>query len=146
MKWLFILMAFGAGMVLPVQAGINSRLGGEMGGPVIAAFLSFGVGTLVLILWILALRIPMPLAAGVSQTQWWYWIGGALGAYFVAAVTMLAPHLGAAALVALILAGQMAASLLLDQFGLLGYPVIPFDFKRLAGAVLLVAGVLLIRK
>lgn len=146
MKWVFVLMAFCAGMVLPVQAGINSRLGGAVGGPVVAALMSFAVGTVALVLFLVAMRIPMPIAAGAARTEWWYWIGGAMGAYFVAAVTMLVPHLGAAAMVALILAGQMTASLMLDQFGLLGYPVIPFDLKRLAGAILLVAGVLLIRK
>lgn len=146
MKWIFVLMAFCAGTILPVQAGINSRLSGPVGGPVVAALVSFGVGTVALILWILAMRIPVSIVSGAPQTVWWNWIGGAMGAYFVAATTLLAPQLGAGVLVALILAGQMAASLMLDQYGLLGYPVIPLDLKRLAGAILLVAGVLLIRK
>ncbi|MBV9521765.1 MAG: DMT family transporter, partial [Alphaproteobacteria bacterium] len=46
---------------------------------------------------------------------------------------------------ALILAGQMLASLAFDHYGLFGIAPHPADLPRLAGAALLIAGVALIR-
>jgi transporter family-2 protein len=68
-----------------------------------------------------------------------------MGAFFVTATVIVAPRIGAVSMMALILAGQMAMSLFLDHFGLLGYTHIPFDFKRLCGVILLLAGVYCIR-
>ena len=59
---------------------------------------------------------------------------------------MLGPRLGATVLLALTIAGQMAASLLVDHFGVIGFPQTPVTPARLLGAVLLVAGVMLIMR
>jgi transporter family-2 protein len=67
-----------------------------------------------------------------------------LGAVYVASVTLLGPRLGGLTLVALVVAGQMAAGLLVDRFGVLGYPQVPVTPLRLLGAVLLVVGALLV--
>jgi transporter family-2 protein len=72
--------------------------------------------------------------------------GGLLGAVFVTAAATLAPRLGAATFISLTIAGQMLVSILLDQFGLVGFAARPATPLRLLGALLLVAGVLLIRK
>ena len=53
--------------------------------------------------------------------------------------------LGAASMVALIVAGQMIMSVFLDHYGLLGYPLHPMSWARLAGVCLLVGGVVMIR-
>lgn len=63
---------------------------------------------------------------------------------YVFAVTLLGQRLGAVALVALVLAGQLGAAVLLDHLGVLGFPRIEVTVQRLLGAVLLVAGALLI--
>jgi len=139
-------MALAAGMLFPLQAGINSRLGTILGGPVAAALASFSVGATALLCFVLASRTPVDIQAGMTQTSWWHWLGGAIGAYIVVCMTFLAPRLGAGALIALLLTGQLVASLVLDHFGLFGYPVIPIDAKRLLGVALLAAGVILIRK
>ncbi len=146
MKFLFIPMALLAGLIFPVQAGINSRLGSVIGGPVAAAFASFAVGTMGLLCWIFVSRAPLNLSAGFHQTALWQWVGGLIGAYIVVAMTFLAPRMGAGTLIALLLTGQLLGSLLLDQFGLFGYPVIPIDAKRLLGVALLGAGVYFIKQ
>ena len=51
----------------------------------------------------------------------------------------------AAFFVALLVAGQMVASVAFDHFGALGLSEHPVDIPRLIGAVLLVVGVALIR-
>ncbi|HPX90314.1 MAG TPA: DMT family transporter, partial [Spirochaetota bacterium] len=72
-------------------------------------------------------------------------IGGCLGAFYVASCIVIANKVGALSLVALILAGQMIASLILDHFGLIGYKVQPISFLKIAGILLIVAGIYCIR-
>ena len=141
----FLLMALLAGMSVPTQAGINAQLGLWTRSPVLASTISFMVGTLTLILYSLASRIPLPSLATVGNHPWWIWVGGALGAFFVTATIILVPKLGATAMVALILAGQMIASLLLDHFGVLGYPLHPINLGRIAGVLLVCGGIWLIK-
>jgi len=59
---------------------------------------------------------------------------------------VLAPRLGAATLVAAVVAGQMIASLLLDQYGLLGFPTHPMNGLRVLGAALVIVGVILVQR
>ncbi len=145
MKWPFLLMALTAGILIPVQAGINSLLGKAVGGAEAAAFISFAVGTVVLAAYLLVFRISLPLGEIVSSSPWWYWTGGAFGAFFVAASVILVPKLGAGVMMSVIVAGQIAASLALDHFGVLGYPARPLDLQRAIGAALVVAGVFFVR-
>lgn len=138
-------MALLAGISVPTQAGINAQLGLWTRSPVLASTISFMVGTLTLILYSLITRIPLPALATVGNHPWWIWVGGTLGAFFVTATIILVPKLGATTMVALVLAGQMFASLLLDHFGLLGYPLHPVSLGRIAGVLLVCAGVWLIK-
>ncbi|MHB8709767.1 MAG: DMT family transporter [Desulfuromonadales bacterium] len=143
--WLRARLALAAGICLPTQAGINARLSHWTHSPVLAAAISFLVGTVVLIGYSLATRLPLPPLRSVLEQPWWLWTGGVLGAFFVAITIYLAPRLGATNMLAWILAGQMLAALTFDHFGVLGYPLQPFSFGRAAGVLLLVAGVLMIR-
>ena len=65
---------------------------------------------------------------------------------FAATSAWLAPVLGAATLVSVAVAGQMAFALVLDHYGLVGFPVRSMSAGRAVGAGLLVMGVVLIRK
>ena len=141
----FLLMALVAGISVPTQAGINAQLGLWTRSPVLASTISFMVGTLTLILYSLLTRIPLPSFATAGNHPWWIWIGGSLGAFFVTSTIILVPRLGATTMVALILAGQMFASLLLDHFGWLGYPLHPISLGRVAGIILLCGGIWLIK-
>ncbi|NIQ10922.1 MAG: DMT family transporter, partial [Gammaproteobacteria bacterium] len=107
--------------------------------------ISFAVGTLTLVLYTVATRIPLPAVAAISSHPWWVWIGGVLGAFFVTATIILVPKLGATTMVTTVLAGQMFASLLFDHFGVLGYPLHPISLGRIAGVALVCAGVWLIK-
>ncbi len=145
MKWLSLILAFSAGAVLPLQAGINSQLRTYAGSPLIATFISFLVGTLLLFAMALALRLPWPSVSVLAQAPWWAWLGGLLGAILVFLAIVLAEELGAAVMVALIITGQMIVSLVLDHYGLVGYPRNPLSPARVIGTVLLLSGVFLIR-
>ncbi|MEO8090603.1 MAG: DMT family transporter [Gemmatimonadales bacterium] len=143
---LFLLLALAAGALLPVQAGVNAQLRSALGSPVAAALISFVVGTVGLATIAILLRTPLPLARAWGATTPWQWAGGLIGAAYVLAAVVLAPRLGAATLIAVIVAGQMLSSLLLDQYGLVGFPVHSLTLVRLAGAVLVIAGVILIQR
>ncbi|HET9451867.1 MAG TPA: DMT family transporter [Aggregicoccus sp.] len=143
---LLALLALVIGAVLPLQAGINAQLRNALGHPVTTALVSFLVGTLALAVVCLVLRVPVPTSAALSRSAGWHWTGGLLGAAYIAAAVVLAPRLGATALVALVVTGQLVASLALDHFGWVGYPQRPVDVPRLLGVALLVAGVLLVQR
>jgi len=143
--WPFILLALAAGFCLPTQAGINAQLNQWSQSAILAATISFAVGTIGLFVYALCLRIPWPAFDTMSRHPWWVWTGGLLGAFLVASTVVLAPRLGAASMVALIVAGQMTASVVLDHFGWLGYQLHPLSGVRILGVCLLVGGVVLIR-
>jgi transporter family-2 protein len=141
----FLFLAVAAGSCLPTQAGINAQLCLLTRSPVLAAAVSFAVGTLGLILYTAILRVPLPAIIGLGGHPWWIWSGGLWGAFFVAATIVLAPKLGAASMVALIVFGQMLTSVVLDHYGLIGYTVQPINIYRLLGLGLIIGGVVLIR-
>ena len=144
--WLLLLFTFVAGAALPVQFSINAVLRGFVGGPAVAATISFFGGTLALIVVALALRESWPLGEAVARAPGWAWVGGLLGALYVLATIIVIPRLGAATTVGLILAGQVLASIVIDHFGLIRVPVHELNIPRLAGAVLIVIGVALVQR
>ncbi|MGI8995311.1 MAG: DMT family transporter, partial [Pyrinomonadaceae bacterium] len=111
-----------------------------------AALVSFAVGTLALFAYCVALRQPAPSFGVMMQAPWWVWIGGFFGAFFVTAATILVPRIGATMLLSASIAGQMIVSLILDHYGLLGLPQRPVSLWRTLGVVLVVLGVVVIRK
>lgn len=135
-----------AGVGLTVQIGLNVQLRQALGHPAIAACASFTVGALILAAFVLAARLPMPTLAAAAQAPAWAWLGGLLGAYYVAATIMFGPKLGAGLFVVLVVAGQLSAALVVDQLGWLNGQVQPVTPMRAAGAALALAGVWLMQR
>lgn len=145
-RFLFIIMALALGAILPTQAAINARLSKTVGSPIVGAFISFAVGTIALFLYLLSTRQLSLNGASFQQSPWWIWIGGLLGTFFVAGIVILLPRLGVALSFSLVVAGQMTAAIIFDHFGLLGVTVKEISTGKIIGALLLIAGVFLIRK
>jgi bacterial/archaeal transporter family-2 protein len=143
--WILVALGFIAGACLPTQAAINAQLRVALGSPGAAAAVSFGIGTVLLALYTAASAGPMPAWGSVQATPWWVWIGGALGALYVISALVIAQRLGTMVLVGTLIAGQMIASVVLDHLGAFGLSVHPVSWQRIAGAVLVVAGALVIR-
>jgi transporter family-2 protein len=143
--WGYLTFAFAAGAMLPLQFGINAQLAKWVDSPLRATLVSFAVGTVVLFLAALPLIRGWPSLGKLGSAPWWVWIGGGLGAFYVLGSVVTAPKLGAATLVAMILAGQATSSLLVDHFGLVGFPEHPISLGRLGGVALVAAGVALVR-
>ena len=110
-----------------------------------ASAISFAVGMLALTALALVLIRAWPAPQRLGAAPWWVWVGGVLGAAYVASTVAAAPRLGAVALVAAVVAGQAICSVVLDRFGAVGFPEHPITAGRIVGLVLVVAGVALVR-
>jgi transporter family-2 protein len=145
MDTVWILLAAGAGCCIALQAAANGSLRTNLGDPRYATLFSI-CGTIVTVVVVmLVLRPSPPSAAAMRAAPWWNWIGGPLGALIVLAGAALAPKLGAAAFIAAVVAGQLICSLVLDHFGLMNLPQQGLTTGRIIGAVMVFAGVLLVK-
>ena len=143
MQYLFL--AFVIGCAIPLQAAINSQLKGHLAhSTILAALVSFAVGTLALAIVAVVTGQRIGALAHVTDARAWQLTGGLLGALFVFGTTLLAPQIGVARMTALILAGQVLVSLMMDAGGWLGLPVRELSATRIGGALLVVAGVVLV--
>lgn len=142
---LLLLAAAGlaTGAAMASQAGINAELRRGLGHPLLAALCSFAIGTACLSLAAWQARDGFAGPNALAGIPWWGWLGGVLGAAIVTTSLMLAPRLGALALVATLTCGQLLASMLLDHYGWLGYSRQPVSAERIIGGLLVFAGVLL---
>ena len=146
MALVWSLLGILSGAFIAVQAPINAQLARGLGLPVAAAFFSFLSGTVVLGI----VTVAMTRIQGVSldwkaPAPWLFVIGGILGGFYVTLSTVLIPRIGAAALMAFLVAGQLIAGMLLDRIGFLGFAVREISLGRVAGAALLLVGALLMR-
>jgi bacterial/archaeal transporter family-2 protein len=79
-----------------------------------------------------------------SEAPQWMWLGGLFGAFVVLTITVAAPRIGVAAVVALLIAGQLAMGALIDRFGWFGVDRVPLGWIRLLGIGLLAIGTALV--
>ena len=145
-EYLFLVLAVLAGAMMPTQAATNNKMAVVVDSPIVAAFISFAIGTVALFVYMIASGTPLSNLASAKDAPAIAWIGGFLGAFFVTMTVLLAPRIGVAMTFSLIIAGQMIVTLVIDHFGLLGVETRPVSWVRIAGIVLITAGVVLIRK
>lgn len=144
--YLYLLMALVAGAMMPTQAATNNKMAGVVDSPILAAFISFFVGTVALFVYALLSGETLSALAAARNAPPIAWIGGFLGAFFVASAVILVPRLGVAMTFSLLIAGQMIITLVFDHFGLLGLEQRPVSIPRIVGILLITGGVVLIRK
>jgi transporter family-2 protein len=144
--YLYLLLALLAGTMMPTQAAVNSKMAAVVDSPVLAAFISFFVGTIALLVYLVFTGVPLGNLTSARSAPPVAWAGGVMGAFFVAASVTLVPRLGVALTFSLIIAGQMLITLLLDHFGILGLPVKEISLMRVLGVLLITGGVVLIRR
>jgi transporter family-2 protein len=142
-RGLAVLLGVGAGCLVGMQAPINSRLGRSVGS-VEAATFSFLVGTAALVLILLVARGGIGGLVHVDRAPWWALVGGLLGAVYVSVALVAVRTLGASGLTAVVIGGQLAISVAIDRFGLLGVARQSVGVQRILGLVLLAVGVVLV--
>jgi transporter family-2 protein len=145
-NYFFIILAVLAGIAMPTQATVNSKLANSIDSPILAAFISFAVGTIALFAYILLTGTPLNKLALAGEAPLVAWIGGVLGAFFVTVMVMVVPKIGVALAFSLAIGGQMIATMVIDHFGWLGVPEKQLSLPRVLGAALITIGVVLIRK
>lgn len=142
---LAVLLVAAGGCLLALQAPTNALLARAGGSPVLAALISFAVGTVgLLVVWLFSGNRPS--ASSFAPLPWYAWLGGFYGAFFVAIAAYGAPRIGLASLITISIAGQIAVALWLDHMGALGLPREPINIGRVAGALLVIGGVILVRR
>jgi transporter family-2 protein len=141
-----LIVAALAGVSIVIQQVLNANLRTALNSAAWSGFVSYFVGLICMIALAVAMRDPAPSMAVASRIPWWAWSGGLFGAIFIALAIFLVPQIGAATFIALLVAGQMLASVTFDHFGWMGLTERPVDVTRLAGVALLIAGVVLIRR
>ena len=139
------LLALGAGIAVAVQQVLNGNLRSALNSPAWAGLVSYLGGLVTMAIVLVATREPVPSWKLVSAVPWWAWSGGILGGVFIMLMILLLPSLGAATLLALVVAGQMTAGIAMDHFGAFGLAQHPVSISRLAGIALIIGGVLLIK-
>ena len=144
--YLYLLIALVAGAMMPTQAATNNKMATVVASPVLAALISFAVGTVALFVYALLSGETLASLAAARNAPVIAWVGGFLGAFFVASAVILVPRIGVAMTFSLIIAGQMIVTLIIDHFGLLGVPVKEVSLVRVGGILLITAGVVLIRR
>lgn len=144
-KIFWIVLVFAAGAMLPVQAGLNNLMGKALASPSWAVLISFFVGTLAMLIYVAITKQGLAWQ-NFKDVPKVTWVAGVLGAIYVTSVVLAFPKLGAALTFGLIVAGQLTISLLLDHFKILVPMAHSINLYRLLGIVLIIAGVVLIRK
>ncbi len=141
---LIVCLALLGGAGLACQPGVNATLARKVAHPLHAAIISFGTGLLVLVvISIGAGKFPPRFTEPFTALPWWAWTGGAIGAFLVTVSLIFAPRIGALQWIALIVTGQAIASLAIDHFGLAGFSQRSVSTVRVAGALMLIVGLVL---
>ncbi|HUQ66549.1 MAG TPA: DMT family transporter [Flavitalea sp.] len=146
MKILFYLLPVFAGVAITIQAGVNSQLRSAIHHPLMAAFISFVVGTIGLAILLIFSKDSLPSVTEYSGISWYKYTGGLLGAFVVTVTLIAVAQIGAGNMFVLVVAGQLATAVLMDHFGILGLKPNPISIQKLLGIFLLVAGAWLVNK
>jgi transporter family-2 protein len=147
MSLLLGFLALLCGVILTAQIGGNALLGKLLGDYYIPAAVNMLIGVATTGALLLIVYKPLPAANTAAAVPWWIWIaGGVLGTLYLTGNILLAPKLGAAALVGWVVTGQLLFAVLCDHFGWLGFAQHTVTVWRVTGCLLLIGGVALIAK
>ncbi|MEJ7608150.1 MAG: DMT family transporter [Bryobacteraceae bacterium] len=117
MSWLSFLFALASGALITFQVGSNSQLKKSLGQPLISLTFNYLVGISAAVTYTLIKREPFPSLSQAAGVPWWGWIGGLFGALYGFTAILLASQMGAATLTAVVVTGQIVASVILDHYG-----------------------------
>lgn len=141
---LYALLPLAGGALIAAQAPINARLRVTLASPVGSGLVSFLVGIVVLLGAVIVVGDGGAVLEGLGGGPWWAYLGGACGAFFVVATILAAPRVGVTTTFIAVIAGQVAAATLIDRYGWLGVPAIPWTPERLIAIGLLVVSLFLL--
>ena len=141
------MLALAAGAFVPLQTGANAFLTKGLGNGMLSTLIVFLVAAVSSMIVLAFQRPSIPSFNQLAEIPLYAWsVGGVLGTAYIFILIYTAPKLGMATVVGLVVLGQMLMGLLMDHYGWLGLSIHVFSWKRLAGALLMVVGLLIIRQ
>ena len=144
-KIFWIVMAVIAGAFLPMQGSMNSKLAKAGENPVYASMISFTIGVLALVAYIL-LTSQNVSWKGLKDAPSYSWLGGVLGAFYVTVIVFAFPKIGPGLTFGLVVAGQLITSMVMEHFQIMGTPHQPISLGRIVGVLLIIIGVVAVKK
>ena len=124
----------------------NGSLGKTLGSPYVATFFVFLVAASSMALLMTITQTPFPSITIIRQTNWAMWIGGLIVVMNILTFTIVPQKIGIGNMIILFIGGQIVSSVVIDHYGLLNFQQHPINWQRMAGVLLLVSGVVLIKK
>ncbi|AJT40477.1 DMT family transporter [Psychromicrobium lacuslunae] len=112
--WLLpVLLPLAAGFLMSFQQAMNATQTMHYGTPLTATLLNFVAGTLVLVIaWLV--KVGVSGLGKALPTEWWYYLGGAIGCLFIGLSAWLVRGLGVLLTGLGTIGGQLLGSLMLD--------------------------------
>ena len=134
------------GLLQSCGSAMNAQLFRSLKNPWLASLISFGLVTCFFLAAFAVMVKPLPSASDVMKMPWWAPLAGLVGAVAVYAGLKLVGTVGAGTYTALNVTAALVMSIGIDHFGLLRVDPHPCNLGRVAGAILMIAGVALISK
>lgn len=139
----FVILAIVIGSLMPFQAGLNAELTRFLRNPYLGAFISLSVGAMIMSV-IILFNGGFGELKRLASAPPHLFLGGLLGAIFVGSSLFFIPRMGATAMIAAFITGQLLGSVMVDHFGLMGLAPNPVTITRIMGIILLFAGLFLV--
>ncbi len=144
MVWVLWLIALVTGATNPFQAGTNAELNKQSGLPVWTGLMVYATGFCGLLLVQAIFRPPVPTVGRMREIHWWAWMGGLISIAPTLAGLALAQRLGSGVFTALSISAAILMSVVIDQYGLIGFRQHVASPERISGCALMILGVWLI--
>jgi transporter family-2 protein len=142
--FIFIILAFITGTLIPVQASTNAAFSKSIGNPYITGVMVLLIGLIAALLFITVSKTRVPALAQFRNAPLYSYAGGLIVCTYVIMITVIIPRLGVANSIGLIVTGQIICAIIIDHFGLFGASVRTIDAQRLAGSLMMIGGIYLV--
>jgi transporter family-2 protein len=145
-NWLVYLAAIAAGAANPAQSGTNAELRKQLGQTVLPTIAVYVTGLAGMLLIQLFVREAWPAADKLAKTPWWAWMGGLLSIVSTVAGVTLAQRMGSGVFTTLSVTAAIISSVVIDNFGWIGFKEHPASIPRVLGCALMIGGLWLVAK
>ncbi len=139
-------LAAAAGAANPAQAAANAELKKTLGQLLVATIFVYVSGLIGVVVIQLISRQPLPTADRLSSVPWWAWTGGLLSIGATLAGAAFAQRMGSGVFTGIAVTSSLLMSLVLDNYGWMGFKVHPASWPRIVGGALMVGGLWLMAK
>lgn len=137
------LIALLSGALMSIQGVLNTEVTKQTSIWVSAGWVQLTAFITCIILWFFADKSPV---GAIMQVRPWYMLaGGIIGAFITYTVIRSMDGLGPAKATLLIVITQIVVAYGIELFGLFGVDKAPFEWKKVIGALIAIAGIVVFR-